>query len=72
MTKQPRHLRAVEAIDKGIAESEQISIEDGIRDAISAGRMSPEEGQACIEAYRATRIGATVIELHPDFPDGAA
>ncbi len=69
-----RHLHAVdaiEAIDRGLAEAEQITIEDGIREAIRSGRMTPEIGKACIEAYRRTTTGQ-VIELRPDYPDGAA
>ena len=72
MDRKPRHLIAIESIDAGLRAAEQVTIEDGIREAIKAGRMSEDEGAACIHAYRAARLGAKVIELRPDIPDGAA
>lgn len=71
MDKKPRHLRAVEAIDAGLAAAEQITIEDGIRESIKAGRLSPEIGAACLDAYRRTSHGLTVAE-RPEPPDEAA
>jgi len=71
----PRHLRAVEAIDRGLYEAEQITIPDGIREAVKAGRMDPELGEHCIEAYKRTRIGLlgmTAIEGGGETPDDAA
>lgn len=62
MNKKPRHEQAVEAIDNGLAAAERISVEDGIRDAIEHGRMTYEEGQACIAAYRATRLGSVMLD----------
>jgi hypothetical protein len=59
-----RHLRAVESIDRGLREAEQITIEDGIHDAVLSGRMAPEVGAACLEAYRRT----TTMSPAPDLP----
>lgn len=67
-----RHLRALSNIDLGIKAAEQITIEDGIKEAIAAGRMTEQEGQMCLEAYERTFHGGTVVELHPEYPDGAA
>lgn len=67
-----RHLRALESIDNGIKAAEQITIEQGIREAVAAGRMSEEEGIQCLAAYEQTFHRATVTELYPDYPDGAA
>jgi hypothetical protein len=62
-----RHLRAIEAIDRGLEEARQISIEDGIRAGIEAGRLTPEVGAACLEAYRRATMGE-VINIRPDDP----
>lgn len=71
MDNKPRHLRAIEAIDEGLAAAEQITIEDGIREGIKAGRLTPEIGQACLEAYRRTSQGLHIVE-RPEPPDEAA
>lgn len=65
MDRKKRHLQAIEAIDRGLREAEQITIEDGIREGIKAGRLSQEVGEACLEAYRRTSAGLTVV---PDPP----
>ena len=61
----PRHLRAIEAIDRGLAEAEQITIADGIREGIRAGRLTPEVGRACLEDYDRTSRG---LSLAPPIP----
>lgn len=66
MDRKPRHLRAIESIDRGLAEAEQITIEDGIRHAIAEGRMSQEDGEACITSYRHARIGLLGLKAVPD------
>lgn len=53
----PRHLRAIECIDRGLQEAADISVVDGIRQAMAEGRMTQEDGEACITAYRRSRIG---------------
>lgn len=62
-----RHLHALESIDRGLAEAEQITIEDGIREGMKAGRLSPEVGAACLEAYRRAQLGQ-VVNIRPDDP----
>lgn len=71
LMKRDRHLRAVEAIDKGLAEAEQITIPDGIREGIKAGRLSQEVGEACLEAYRRASLGE-VVNIRPDDPGPSA
>lgn len=68
MDKKPRHLQAVEAIDRGLVEAEQITIEDGIRHAMAEGRMSQEDGEACIKAYKHSRIGLLGLKAVEDPP----
>ncbi len=69
MEKKPRHLRAIEAIDEGLAAAEQITIEDGIREGIKAGRLTEDVGRQCIEAYRRTFQTPNVVEIRPNHPD---
>ena len=71
MDKKPRHLRAIEAIDEGLAAAEQITIEDGIREGMKAGRLTQEVGVACLEAYRRASAGLRVVDA-PEPPDTAA
>lgn len=67
----PRHLQAVEAIDRGLEEARQITIPDGIREGIKAGRLTPEVGKACLEAYdRASRGEPVGDVLTGEFPHG--
>lgn len=69
MDRRKRHLEAIEAIDRGLAEAEQITIEDGIREGMRAGRLTQEVGEACLEAYRRASTGLRVIDgLPPDDP----
>lgn len=42
----------VEAIDRGIAEAQAITIEDALYMAVEQGRMSIKDAQECIEAYQ--------------------
>lgn len=61
MDKKPKHLKAIEAIDEGLAAAEQISIEDGIREGIKAGRLTEAVGRQCLDAYRRASAGLSVV-----------
>lgn len=68
MEKPKRHLVAIEAIDRGLEEAGQITIQEGIRAAVDAGRMTVAE--ACeVSAYFEQPGLDNVIRIHPD-PDG--
>lgn len=67
----PRHLRAIESIDQGLREADQLTIPDGIREGIKAGRLTPEVGAACLKAYERTSHGMTVVPTE-ELPDDAA
>lgn len=43
---------AIESIDKGIEEAQNITIEEALQEAVKAGRMSIKECEECLEAYR--------------------
>lgn len=60
-----RHLRAIEAIDQGLKEAEQVTIEDGIHDAVLSGRMTPEVGAACLQAFQRATAGLSVVDGLP-------
>lgn len=42
---------AIESIDKGIEEAENITIEDALYEAVKAGRMTIKDCEECLEAY---------------------
>lgn len=61
----PRHLRAVETVER------QITIPDGIREGIKAGRLTPEVGKACLEAYDRVCKGVPVGDIPTgEYPHG--
>lgn len=43
--------RAIRAIDEGIEEAANITIEQALQHAIDAGRMSIKDAEECLEAY---------------------
>lgn len=57
MERKPRCETALESIDAGLQAAAQITVEQGIVEAIIAGRMTREEGQQCLEAYERTFHG---------------
>jgi hypothetical protein len=67
-----RHLKAVESIDTGLAEAEQITIEDGVRAAVEAGRLGVGEAVEILAVFEHRFQTPNVVELRPDYPDGAA
>ena len=70
MDRKQRHLVAIESIDKGLAEAEQITIADGIRAAVEAGRIGVKEAVDILAVF--DKKDGVVVELRPDYPDGAA
>jgi len=60
MEKRDHGKEGMDCIDKGLEDTAQITIEDGVKAAIKRWEenpnhplaMSPEEGEECLEAYR--------------------
>lgn len=48
-------------IEKGIEQAQDITVEFAIAEAIMKGRMSPEEGAECLEAYTRTLKSSTEV-----------
>lgn len=69
MVEKQRHLKAVEAIDKGLAEAEQITIEDGVRAAVEAGRIGVGEAVKILEVFEHRFQTPNVVEIRPNHPD---